>query len=216
MSAPDRSNIANDSALFSEHLSDTQPRRVKPPPPPPPPNPVPVVRTLRPPPEIWELVPVNEFKPVHSANRSSSSLGRPIIVAVVAGLLGAGIFYFWKLGSPQKDARPAPVTQAQAAAAPQSVAQESPPNQTTSSQAEVGATANQAGTSQVANPQPATPELSSTAPTHSAPGNQGLTRAAAEPKTADVKPTAGLNPTASLSGLELKKKATKKTEAAAA
>src|SRR5215475_3152988 len=153
MSAPDRRNIASNSALFSEHLSDTQPRRVKPPPQPPPPvpqptpNPVPVVRTLKPPPEIWELVPVIESKPVDSGSRSALSLGRPFIVAVVVGLLGAGVYYFWMLGSPQKDTKPT----TQTAPAPQSVAQQPPQSQTTSAQAEVGGTANQPATSPVAN-----------------------------------------------------------------
>jgi hypothetical protein len=207
MSAPDRTKITSDSALFSEHLSDTQPRRLKPP------NPVPVVRTLKPPPEIWELVPVNEFKPVDSASRSSTNLSHPIILAVVVGLVGAGVLYFWKLGSPQSVTKsPAPATQT--APAPQSVAQQQPQAQTTGN-ADAGAVANQASISSAANPLPAASAVSSVAPSHAGPGNPAPTGKAVAPATSDVKTTVGLNPTASLSGLGLQKKPAKKTENAA-
>jgi hypothetical protein len=204
---PDRTNVTSDSALFSEHLGDAQPRRVKPP------HPVPVVRTLKPPPEIWELVPVNEFKPVDSPSRSSSNWSHPIILAVVVGLVGAGVLYFWKLGSPQSVTKSAPTMQT--APAPQSLAQQPPQTQTNGANRDAGAAANQAATSSAANPLPATPAVSGAASSHAAPGNPAPAGKAVVPATSDVNTTVGLTPAASLSGLGLSKKPAKKAEKAA-
>ncbi|HKE59128.1 MAG TPA: hypothetical protein VKB46_20610 [Pyrinomonadaceae bacterium] len=189
--------------LYSENLSDTQPRLVKPP------TPVPVVRTLKPPPEIWELVPVNEFKPVDSANRSSSNLIHPIILSIVIGLVGAGVLYFWKLGSPQPVTKAPPATQN--ATASQPAPQPPPATQPATTNAEAGATTSQAP---APNPAPTNPAVTSSAPANAVASGADKSTAI---QPADSKRGAGLTPpTASLSGLGLSKKDAKKPETSAA
>jgi hypothetical protein len=150
-------------------------------------NQIPVVRTLKPPPEIWELVPVNEFKAVDSsAIRSASGWRSPILLAVVAGLIGAAGLYLWKIGSTQNVAKAPP-------------SQQAPAKQTTSTSSEISDTTNAPQTS------PAPAQISA------APASES---SATQPTEVNAK--IALSPTASLSGLGLRKKAVKKADTSAA
>jgi hypothetical protein len=75
----------------------------------------PVVRTLKPPPEIWELVhpvPTRQFKPGRTfVNRLSSGWTNLILLAVAVGVISGVCTTIWRLRSNQNTSSVAPAQQ---------------------------------------------------------------------------------------------------------
>src|SRR5262245_8560434 len=99
MSAPRRTRITGNITSFQEDVVEESWEDIS--------TNAPNVRTLKPPPEIWELVPVptKEFKPRRAfATRLASSSTKLILLPIAVGVIvGVGIAV-WRVQSPPSHA----------------------------------------------------------------------------------------------------------------